>query len=417
MRILLLNQAFPPDVASTAQHAGDLAAELAGRRHEVTVVSSSRAYDKPSLRFAAREIRNGVRILRVPCSGFGKGARWRRAVDFATFLQSCFLQLMRLPRFDAVISMTSPPLVSLLAALFSRRWAARLILWVMDLNPDEAMAAGWLRERSAPARLLERCLRHSLKRAEVIVALDRFMKERIASKGIEEGKTRVIPPWSHDSAVCYDPQGRASFRRHHGLEGKFVVMYSGNHSPCHPLDTLLAAAACLSRRQDIGLCFIGGGGEFARVQRLAGHGGLGNVLCLPYQPLDQLSASLSAADLHVVVMGDPFVGIVHPCKIYNILRLGIPFLYIGPPQSHVTEMVPPEAVGRWAHLFLHGDVEGVAQCIERCAHSGLQRSEQEMQIGRRFSQKALMPRMVELLENRVNAPDAGASEFAAYAGR
>jgi len=417
MRILLLNQAFPPDVVSTAQHAGDLAAELAARGHDVTVVSSRRAYDDPSVRFTASETWNGLRILRIRCSGFGKGARWRRAMDSATFFASCFLQLVRLPRFDAVISMTSPPLISVLAAVFSRRWAARLMLWVMDLNPDEAMAAGWLRERSATARLLERCLRYSLEGAQAIIALDRFMKERIATKGIEEGKIRVIPPWSHDSAVCHDPEGRASFRRHHGQEGKFVVTYSGNHSPCHPLDTLLAAAGCLSRRQDIGFCFIGGGSEFARVQRLAGHGGLGNVLCLPYQPFDQFSASLSAADLHVVVMGDPFVGIVHPCKIYNILRLGIPFLYIGPPESHVTEMLPPEAVGRWAHLFRHGDVEGVAQCIERCADSGLQRSEQEIQVGRRFSQKLLLPRMVELLENRVNAPDAGASGFTAYAGR
>jgi glycosyltransferase involved in cell wall biosynthesis len=417
MRILLLNQAFPPDVVSTAQHAGDLAAELPGRGHEVTVVSSSRAYHDPALRFAAREVWNGVRILRIPCSGFGKGARWRRAVDFATFLQSCFVQLMRLPRFDAVISMTSPPLISVLAAVFSRWWGARLMLWVMDLNPDEAIAAGWLRERSAPARLLERCLHHSLGRAEVVVALDRFMKERIASKGVPEGKITVIAPWTHDRAVRYEEAGRREFRQRHGLDGSFVVMYSGNHSPCHPLDTLLEAAVRLAGRKDVRFCSIGGGSEFARVGRFAAERKLANILCLPYQPLDQLAASLSAADLHVVVMGDPFVGIVHPCKIYNILRLGIPFLYIGPPQSHVTEMVPPEAVGRWAHLFRHGDVEGVAQCIERCAHSGLQRSEQEMQVGRRFSQKALMPRMVELLENRLNAPDAGASEFAAYAGR
>jgi glycosyltransferase involved in cell wall biosynthesis len=181
---------------------------------------------------------------------------------------------------------------------------------------------------------------------------------------------------------------------------------------------LLRVAEKLQRRRAaVAFCFIGGGSEFRRVEQFARERGLANITCLPYQPLDQLSASLSAADLHVVVMGDPFVGIVHPCKIYNILRLGIPFLYIGPPQSHVTEIVPPEAVGRWAHLFRHGDVEGLAQCIERCADCGLQRSEQEMQVGRRFSQNLLLPRMVELLENRVDASDAGAPEFAGYAGR
>jgi hypothetical protein len=42
--------------------------------------------------------------------------------------------------------------------------------------------------------------------------------------------------------VGYSSSGREAFRKTHGLEGKFVVMYSGNHSPCHPLDTLLDAA-------------------------------------------------------------------------------------------------------------------------------------------------------------------------------
>ena len=63
-----------------------------------------------------------------------------------------------------------------------------------------------------------------------------------------------------------------------------------------------------------------------------------NVKCLPYQPLSELSSSLSAADLHVVVMGDEFVGIVHPCKVYNILAVGAPVLYIGPEPSHVTDI-------------------------------------------------------------------------------
>ena len=45
--------------------------------------------------------------------------------------------------------------------------------------------------------------------------------------------------------------------------------------------------------------------------------------------------------IHVVVMGDPFVGLIHPCKIYNILRLGTPVLYIGPAESHITDLWTP----------------------------------------------------------------------------
>ena len=108
-------------------------------------------------------------------------------------------------------------------------------------------------------------------------------------------------------------------------------------------------------------CFIGGGSEFGKVKAFAERRGLKNIVCLPYQPLEGLSASLSSADLHVVVMGDPFVGIVHPCKIYNILAVGLPFLYIGPEVSHITEIMP---AGRaWAAR--HGDVDAVVAAVER----------------------------------------------------
>src|SRR5678816_811521 len=116
----------------------------------------------------------------------------------------------------------------------------------------------------------------------------------------------IIPPWSHDDQVGYSQAGREAFRLKHGLSDKFVVMYSGNHSPCHPLDTLLGAARAVQKRSDIAFCFVGGGSEQAKVRE----SGLANVKCLPYQPLDELSNSLSAADLQVIVMGEKFVGIV-----------------------------------------------------------------------------------------------------------
>src|SRR5581483_8224778 len=111
---------------------------------------------------------------------------------------------------------------------------------------------------------------------------------------------------------------------------------------------------------DVAFCFVGGGSEFTRVKQFSADHRLTNITCLPYQPLDQLAGTLSAADLHLVVMGDPFVGIVHPCKVYNIRQLRIPFLYIGPEPSHVTELAP-------AARFPHGDVEGVVRFLSAAA--------------------------------------------------
>ena len=98
MKILLLNQVFQPDVVATAQYLSELAAELAGRGHEVTVVTGRNAYDDPEKIFPGKETWRGIQIFRVYATQFGKAAKWRRAADFASFILSCCLRLAVLPR-------------------------------------------------------------------------------------------------------------------------------------------------------------------------------------------------------------------------------------------------------------------------------------------------------------------------------
>ena len=125
-----------------------------------------------------------------------------------------------------------------------------------------------MRENSPVARLLQALLKYSLRCSDRVIALDRFMRERIIAKGIQAERISVLPPWSHDEEIRYDEVGRARFAMTHGLTQKFVVMYSGNHSACHPLDTLLTAALTLRSDERIVFCFVGGGSEFQQGQRL-----------------------------------------------------------------------------------------------------------------------------------------------------
>jgi len=396
MKILLLNQTFYPDVVATAQYLSRVAEELARRGHDVTVVSSRRAYDQPENVFAKSEIWRGVRILRVNSTRFGKGSKWRRILDFGSFIFTCCLQLVRLPRQDLVVALTSPPLISFIGALVSILHGSKFCYWVMDFNPDEAIAAGWLRADSTAARVLGCISEFSLKHAHRIIALDRFMRDRIAAKKIPPEKISVIPPWAYDHEIQFDPQGRDEFRRLHGIGEKFTVMYSGNHSPVHPLDTLIGAARLLHGNPDILFCFVGGGSEFKKIVQIVQEEKLPNVLCLPYQPLERLAGSLSAGDLHAVVMGDAMAGLVHPCKIYNILSIGSPVLYIGPTPSHVTELASEceKSLFLMAH---HGETDRIACLIRETAES---RKTVERHAPRlfSFSSDVLLAKLIAALE-------------------
>ena len=157
-------------------------------------------------------------------------------------------------------------------------------------------------------------------------------------------------------------------------------------------------------------CFVGGGSEWRKIRKGVRGPSSTNcppstILCLPYQPLGQLAGSLSAADLHVVVMGNAFVGLVHPCKIYNILSVAAPVLYIGPRPSHLSEVLDNVDHEYPRALVAHGEVDRVVQEIERLRRQAGPASRQvPMLSSQLFSKEALLPKLIEELESSGAAP-------------
>jgi colanic acid biosynthesis glycosyl transferase WcaI len=399
MKILLLNQCFYPDHVATAQHLTDLAHELVKCGHHVTVVASSRGYDNPDIRYPVRETWRGIHIRRIWTPGLGKRAKWRRFTDFAFFWGNATRILLLMPRQDATVCLTTPPLISTLGTVMARLKGGAVVPWVMDLNPDEAVAAGWLKAGGFVERVLTFIQNWSFRHSSRIIALDRFMADRLQAKGVQPEVIHTDAPWSHDQAIQYDTAARAAFRAEHGLADKFVVMYSGNHSPCHPLDAVLEAALEMKGDDRLHFLFVGGGSEFKKVQAFAQAQALKNITCLPYQPMEKLSGSLSAADLHLVVMGEPFVGIVHPCKIYNILTLGIPFLFIGPDQSHGADLARRLNDPTHGRTARNGDVPAIVQQIRDAMARGPQPVNAAAKaLGAEFSHAVLCPQLVQVIE-------------------
>jgi glycosyltransferase involved in cell wall biosynthesis len=172
-------------------------------------------------------------------------------------------------------------------------------------------------------------------RTDLIIALDRFMAERLERRSPKlRDKMLVLPPWPHEEHIAPGADaltnGVNPFRERHDLTGKFVVMYSGNHSPSNPLDTILEAAKELRDDDTIRFLFVGGGIGKRPVEEFIGAHDLKHAMSLPYQPLSELKHSLSAADVHVVSLGQEMVGIIHPCKIYGAMAAARPILFLGP---------------------------------------------------------------------------------------
>jgi hypothetical protein len=164
-----------------------------------------------------------------------------------------------------------------------------------------------------------------------------------------------------------------------------------------PLSAQKPAAAKPPGERDIVFVFIGGGSEFGRVKKWAA--GNPRVLCLPYQPLEKLAASLSAADAHLVIMGDAMLGLVHPCKIYNIFAVVAPVVYVGPEPSHVTEAMAAAGGSIPFINVRHGEAERLAGELLRLSKTAALAGGRPASQTEAFSARRLVPQLAALLEN------------------
>lgn len=357
---LVISQVYVPDPASVGQHVADAAAEMARRGYRVVVYTSARGYDDPGRKYPAREQINGVDVRRLPLSSFGKRSIAVRLVAQGIFLVQAVARGLFTRGLVGVLVSTSPPFCGVGGAVIGMVRGVSVKYWLMDLNPDQMVALGRLAPTSLAVRVFDWMNRIILRRADRIVVLDRFMLERVERKGVAVAdKTVVMPPWPHEEPAARIAHADNPFRTRHGLDGRFVVMYSGNHSPANPITTILDAAERLQDEERLVFMFIGGGAGKREVEERIARG-VRNIRSLPYQPLAEIGQSLSAADVHVVSVGPEVVGIVHPCKVYGAMAVGRPILLVGPEPCHVSDLIERNRVG-WR--VAHGDVEMAARLV------------------------------------------------------
>jgi colanic acid biosynthesis glycosyl transferase WcaI len=341
MDFLIISQVFWPDTASTAQHLYDLAEELTQEGHNVTVYCSRYAYENNKIKFPLQEKHQNIQIFRINNTGFGKKRTIGRLIDFASFNLLLFFKLLRLRKkeFDVVIGMTSPPLVSFLAVYIAKRKKMRFTYWVMDLQPELSIVSGLIKKNSFPAKIFERIGNYIIRNADSIIVLDKYMRDYILKRGGNKEHIHVVPVWPVTEKHYEGVRKDNPFRIDNDFGERLVVMYSGNHSYIHPLDTLLNAILHFKYDPDIVFVFIGDGLRKKDVSDFIELHQLGNVFQLPFEPRSNIHNSLGSSDIQVVIMGEAQVGYTHPNKIYGAMFMGKPVLYIGPDSSHVTDIL------------------------------------------------------------------------------
>jgi glycosyltransferase involved in cell wall biosynthesis len=363
VKIVLVNRYFFPDHSATSQLLSDLAFHLAMQGREVHVITSRQRYDEPDAKLPSLETIRGVVVHRVWTSTFGRGSLLGRAFDYLTFYFSVFFALLStVSRGDVAVSKTDPPLLSLVAWPGTKLRGARLVNWLQDVFPEVAAAVGMGWARGWLGRLLTGLRDRSLRAAHANVVLGSGMQRYLLSRGIEEGKLRVIHNWSDGELIHPVGSGGNRLRREWGLDGSFVVGYSGNMGRVHEFETILGAVGTLKGDARLVFLFIGDGAQKSWLEEAVRRRGLSNIRFQPYQPSERLAESLSVPDVHLISLRPEVEGLVVPSKFYGITAAGRPAIFVGSEDGEIARVINESRCGI---VVRAGDVEGLAAAIKQ----------------------------------------------------
>lgn len=341
MRILLITQVFYPDTVSVSQHLTDLAKKFVQDGHEVTVYTSCYPYEEKTHRYSKSEHFQGVKIERLRQSAFGKRSTFTRLLDFFTFYFSISLKLLLVKqnKFDVIVGTTVPPLLSLVGVIVSKLKGIKFYYWVMDLQPELSISSGLIKKDSISAIFFTRLGNYIIRNSAIIISLDRFMTQYLYSRGAKRDSVKTIAVWPVMDKTYTGSRMSNPFRLENDFGDRVVIMYSGNHAYVHQLDTLLEAALILKEKSRYLFVFVGGGVRKKDVTEFKIKHKLENIVQLPFQPRENIHNSLGSSDIQVVILGNGQVGYTHPNKVYGAMYIGKPILYIGPAESHISDLL------------------------------------------------------------------------------
>jgi len=343
--LLFVNQHYYPDFASTAQHLTDLAEHLDDEGFEVHVLCSAGHYLSGSMDVPMEETHNGVHIHRVRATAFGRDSVLGRLTDYASFFLQVLWRVLTGPRYDYVVTLTTPPLIAVVGTLARMVRGQDYGIWSMDLHPDAEVAVGMLGSDRVLTRLLHALNDWAYRRAELVVDLGPYMKRRLRDKGVPDDRLHTIPVWNKKEEVYPIPDDENPLVEEVGLEDRFVVMYSGNAGLGHRFEEVLAAMKHFDGHPEIFFLFVGSGPRKEEIVAFAEEHDLSNFRYLPYFPREQIKYSLSLADVHLLTLKNDMAGIAVPGKLYGILAAGKPVLMLGPEASDSGETILEHDVG------------------------------------------------------------------------
>ena len=346
MRILIYGLNYSPELTGIGKYTGEMVAYLAGRGHEIHVVTAPPYYPywkvQPGyskFRYT-REKQEGVTVFRCPLwvpKNPGGFMRLAHLFSFALSSAPVVLQQKIIWKPEIVISI-APTLFCAVPALFLNRLiGVKSWLHIQDFEMDAAFDLGMLHGKSWGYKFASAIERRLFNGFDLVSTISRRMLERLWEKEITKDKTVLFPNWIDTNMV--KPQAQTSvFRKEWNIpDDKVVVLYSGNMGRKQGLEILVEVASFLVHTPEIVFVLCGDGAARSQLQERAQV--LPNVFFYPLQPIEKLNELLNLADIHILPQRADAADLVMPSKLSGILASGKVVIATAPVPSELGVIV------------------------------------------------------------------------------
>lgn len=379
-KILIIEQNFYPEVAAAGQLLLDLCEDLIRVGYQVKVITRNpKELFQKKIKISRRENYKGIEIVRLKNTALNKYNMIGRVINYMTFHLSIFFYIIFSERPDLILVLSNPPFISFHGLILKTFKKCKVIYNVQDLFPDLAVELGKLRNKTF-IFILKTLSKYIIRKMDKIVVVGEYMERKIKEEVLKDMETNhivTIHNWADGEYLKVIDKKDNHLGREWGLEGKFVVLYSGNIGYLHEFDTIIFAAEDIQNKEykDIVFIFIGEGIKKDYIRKKAEEKGVNNILFFPYQPRDRLNYSLGLANISLVTLEEGFEGMVVPSKIYGILASGRPVIGVAGGESELTEIIREGKCGRFVKI---GDYMTLSRVIieyyknpQKCIKEGM----------------------------------------------
>lgn len=336
-KILIYAHYYTPDTASTGQILRELAEGMLDK-FDITVICVVPSYlgtieEKYKTQKFYKENINGVKVLRIRVPEFTKASKKSRVKNIVSYFLGAMEATFRVGKMDYVLSISQPPILGGLLGVWGK-WIkhAKYIYNIQDFNPEQVIAVGYTKNKLI-TNVMMWFDKFSCRQSNLIITVGRDLVETVQHRfqGEKVPKTVMINNWIDENEIYPLAETHPKvleFRKKYALDGKFVIMYSGNIGLYYDLENLIRVInkfgldTKTKDGREVVFAFVGAGSILDTLKNYAKKHDMHNVVFIPYQDKADLIYSLNAGDVHWCVNAKGIKGVSCPSKAYGIMAAG-----------------------------------------------------------------------------------------------